>query len=48
MDQSENISSNSIMIFNGNNYVLWSNTMHTYLMDIGVDVWISIENGYKP
>ena len=22
--------------------------MHTYLMDIGVDVWLSIENGYKP
>ena len=48
MDQFESISSNSILIFDGNNYALWSNRMHTYLMDIGVDVWLSVENGYKP
>ena len=22
--------------------------MHTYMMDIGVDVWLYVENGYKP
>ena len=48
MDRFESISSNSIPIFDGNNYLLWSNRMHTYLMAIGVDVWLSVENGYKP
>ena len=48
MDRFESISSNSIPIFDGNNYALWSNRMHTYSMAIGVDVWLSIENGYKP
>jgi hypothetical protein len=48
MDRFKSISSNSIMKFDGNNYVAWSNKMHTYLMDIGVDVWLSVENGCKP
>ena len=48
MDQFESILSNSIPVFDGNNYALWINRMHTYLMAIGVNVWLSIENAYKP
>ena len=48
MDRFECVLSNTVLIFDGNNYVLWSNRMQTYLFDIGVDVWLSIENGYKP
>jgi hypothetical protein len=36
------------LIFDGNNFVLWSDIMKTFLLDIGVDVWKSIENGYNP
>ena len=35
------------MIFDGNKYALWSNRMETYLLDLGVDAWLSIVNGYK-
>ena len=48
MDRFESVSSNMILIFDGNNYALWSNRMHTFLLAIRVDVWLSIENGYKP
>jgi hypothetical protein len=48
MDRFESISPNSIPIFDGKNYALWGNRMHTYLMDIGVDVWQYVEHGYKP
>ena len=35
------------MIFDGNKYALWSDRMKTYLLDLGVDVWIYVVNGYK-
>ena len=35
------------MIFYGNNYALCSDRVNTFLLDIGVDVWISVENGLK-
>ena len=35
------------MIFDGNNYALQSNRVQNYLLDLGVDVWISVVNGYK-
>ena len=39
----------TFFILDGNNYVLCSDRMQTSLLDIGVDVWLSIENGYtKP
>jgi hypothetical protein len=47
IDRLEGFSSNMILIFYGNNYALWSNRMQTYLLDIGVDAWLSIVNGYK-
>ena len=47
MDQLESFSSNMISIFDGNNYVLWSNRMQTCLLAIGVDVWLFVVNGYK-
>jgi hypothetical protein len=37
-----------ITLFDGNNYALWSDRVKTLLLAIGVDVWISIENGYNP
>ena len=35
------------MIFDRNNYALWSNRLQTYVLALGVDVWLSIVNGYK-
>lgn len=48
MDRFESVSSNTILIFDGNNYALWRNRMKTYLLSIRVDVWLSVENRYKP
>ena len=48
MDRIESLYSNTTQIFDGNNYALCSNRMQTYLLDIGVDVQLCIENGYKP
>ena len=48
MDRFEIVSSNTILIFDGNNYALWSNRMKNYLLAIRVDVWKSIVNGYNP
>ena len=36
------------MMFDGNNYALWSDRVKTFLFAIGVDVWLSVENGYNP
>lgn len=47
MDQLESFSSNTISIFEGNNYALWSDRMQTYLLALGVDVWLSVFKGYK-
>jgi hypothetical protein len=48
MDGFECVSSNMIPIFDRNNYALWSDRVKTFLLDIGMDVWISVENGYNP
>ena len=48
MDRFESVSSNTILIFDGNNYVLWSDRVKTFLLAIGVYVWLSVENGYNP
>ena len=48
MDRFESLPS-MFLILDRNNYALWSNRMQTYLLAIGVDVWISVKNGYtKP
>ena len=38
---------NGIPPFDGNNYAYWSNRIQTYLTALGVDIWISVVNGYK-
>jgi hypothetical protein len=38
---------NGIPPFDGNNYPYWRNIMQTYLIDLGVDIYLSIVNGYK-
>lgn len=43
----ECISSRTILVFDGNDYPLWSSCMEIYLKDLGVDVWLSIINGHK-
>jgi hypothetical protein len=47
MDRLESFSSNTIPIFDGNNYALWNNRMKTYFLDLGVDVCLFIVIGYK-
>ena len=48
MDRFGSVSSNMILIFYVNSYALWSDRLRTFLLAIGVDVQISIENGYNP
>ena len=48
MDRFESVSSNMILIFDGNNYALWSYKIQDFLLAIGVDAWKSIVNGYNP
>lgn len=43
----EGISSRPIPTFDGNDYPLWNSFIETYLKTLGVDVWLSIINGYK-
>jgi hypothetical protein len=38
---------NGTLPFDGNNYAYWSNRMKTYLTTLGVDIWLSVVNGYK-
>jgi hypothetical protein len=38
---------NGIPPFDGNNYAYWSNKIQTYLTTLGVDIWLSVVNGYK-
>jgi hypothetical protein len=38
---------NGIPSFDGNNYAYWRNKIQTYLIDLGVDIWLSIVNGYE-
>jgi hypothetical protein len=45
MDDHEHIS-NGIQKFYGRNYAYWSDRVKTYLMDLGVDIWYSVVNGY--
>jgi hypothetical protein len=33
--------------FDGSNFEYWSNTMETYLKDLGEDVWFSVSSGYN-
>jgi hypothetical protein len=46
MDQQEGMSSNRAPLFKGNDYAFWSIRMKIYLMALGCDVWLSVENGY--
>ena len=46
MDRLESLPS-TFPILDGNNYALRSDRMQTYLLAIGVDVLLSVENGYK-
>jgi hypothetical protein len=45
MDDHEHIS-NGIQKFDGRNYAYWSDKEKTYLIDLGVDIWYSVVNGY--
>jgi hypothetical protein len=38
---------NGIPPFDGNNYAYWRNIMKTYLTSLGVDIWLSVVNGYE-
>jgi len=38
---------NGIPPIDGNNYAYWRNITQTYLAFLGVDIWLSIVNGYK-
>jgi hypothetical protein len=38
---------NGIPPFDGNNYAYWRDIMQTYLTTLGVDIWLSVFNGYK-
>jgi hypothetical protein len=38
---------NGIPPFDGNNYAYWRNIIQTYLTSLGVDIWLSVVNGYK-
>jgi hypothetical protein len=37
---------NEIPPFDGNNYAYLSNIMQTYLTTLGMDIWLSVVNGY--
>ena len=45
MDQQVKRSS-KVPIFNGEDYAFWSIRVRSYIMSIGLDVWMSIETGY--
>lgn len=45
MDRCESLPA-TFLILDGNNYALWSDRMQTYVLAIGVDVWLSVDNGY--
>ena len=45
MDQQVKISS-KVPIFNGEAYAFWSIRMRSYIMSIGLDIWMSIQKGY--
>ena len=45
MDDHEHIS-NGIQKFDGRNYSYWSDRVKMYLMNLGVDIWYSVVNGY--
>jgi hypothetical protein len=38
---------NGISPFDRNNYAYWRNKMKTYVTTLGVDICISVVNGYK-
>jgi hypothetical protein len=46
MDQQEGMSSNRASLFKENDYAFWSIRMKSYLMALGCDVWLFIEDGY--
>jgi hypothetical protein len=45
MDEHEHIS-NGIQKFDRRNCAYWSDRVKTYLMDLGLDIWYSVVNGY--
>ena len=45
MDQQVKTSS-KVPIFNGEDYAFWSIRMKSYIMSIGLDVWLSVQTGY--
>ena len=45
MDRLESLPS-MFLILDGNTYALWSDRNQTYLLAIGVDVWLLVKNGY--
>ena len=46
MDQQGKVSS-KVPLFNGEDYAFWRIRMRIHLMSIGLDVWLSVEKGYK-
>ena len=44
----EGFSTNKAPLFTGTNYAFWKVRMRTYLMSLGVGVWVDVEEKYAP
>lgn len=47
MDIQEGCSTNKAPLFTGTNYAFWKVRMKTYLMSLGIEVWVIVMMGYE-
>ena len=47
MENQEGLSTNREPWFDGSNYTFWKIQMEVYLEYLGIDIWKSVDNGYK-
>ena len=48
MASKEGCSTNKAPFFTGENYAFWKIIMMTYIMSLGIEVWVAVELGYAP
>ena len=44
----EGCSKNKAPFFTSTNYAFWKIRMGTYIMSLGIEVWVAMEEGYAP
>ena len=48
MASQEGCSTNKAPLFTDTNYAFWKIRMRTYIMSLGIEVWVAMDLGYAP